>query len=96
MILYHFLALQYCFATLQQLNFEEDGEHKMLVFAFGVGHARSICEQFNDLAGEKVADWIGVQSSVTKDDGSSVTIGRSEPENERVLKRFKAGDFRLV
>lgn len=89
-------AISDAHGKLQQLNFEEDGEHKMLVFAFGVGHARSICEQFNDLAGEKVADWIGVQSSVTKDDGSSVTIGRSEPENERVLKRFKAGDFSVL
>ena len=81
---------------LQQLNFEEDGQHKMLVFAFGVKHAKSICEQFNDLAGEKVADWIGVQSSVTKDDGTSETIGRAEAENEKVLSQFKRGKFSVL
>lgn len=89
-------AISDAHGKLQQLNFEEDGQHKMLVFAFGVGHAKSICEQFNDLAGEKVADWIGVQSSVSKEDGTSVTVGRSEPENERVLKRFKQGEFNVL
>lgn len=89
-------AISDAHSKLQQLNFEEDGQHKMLVFAFGVGHAKSICEQFNDLAGEKVANWIGVQSTVTKDDGSSVTVGRSEAENERVLKKFKDGEFSVL
>tara|TARA_S200002703_G_scaffold158575_1_gene169311 strand:- start:527 stop:2413 length:1887 start_codon:yes stop_codon:yes gene_type:complete len=89
-------AISDAHSKLQHLNFNEDGQHKMLVFAFGVGHAKSICEQFNDLAGEKVADWIGVQSTVTKEDGSSTTTGRSEPENERVLASFKAGDFNVL
>lgn len=89
-------AISDAHSKLQHLNFNEDGQHKMLVFAFGVGHAKSICEQFNDLAGEKVADWIGVQSTVTKEDGSSTTIGRSEPENERVLASFKAGNFNVL
>lgn len=89
-------AISDAHSKLQHLNFNEDGQHKMLVFAFGVGHAKSICEQFNDLAGEKVADWIGVQSTVTKEDGSSTTTGRSEPENERVLASFKAGNFNVL
>ena len=89
-------AISDAHGKLIELNFQNEGQHKMLVFAFGVGHAKSICEQFNDLAGAKVADWIGVQSTVDKGDGTSVTTGRSEAENENVLRRFKAGDFNVL
>lgn len=89
-------AILDAWAHLNHLNNENEGQHKMLVFAMGVGHAKAVCEQFNDIAGEKVADWIGVQSTVMKDDGTTVVIGRSEADNERTLDRFKAGDFSVL
>jgi len=81
---------------LDELNAENQGQHKMLVFALGVGHAKSVCDQMNDIAGAKVADWIGVQSTVVRDDGTKKVIGRSESENRSVLQRFKDGQFNVL
>jgi superfamily II DNA or RNA helicase len=89
-------ALLDAWGRLLSLNSESNGQHKMLVFALGVGHAKSICEQMNAIAEEKVADWIGVQSTICLDDGSTKAIGRPEKENKAVLDAFKAGDFSVL
>lgn len=93
---YLYKAILDPYIKLNQLNAEQPGEHKMLVFAMGVGHAKSVCEQVNGIAGEKIADWIGVQSTVERDDGKAVVIGRSEKENKDVLDKFKSGEFNVL
>jgi superfamily II DNA or RNA helicase len=93
---YLYKAILDAYMMLNQLNIAQPGEHKMIAFAMGVGHAKAVCDQINGIAGKKVADWIGVQSSVTKDDGSSVTIGRSDKENKAILDNFKAGKFNVL
>ena len=89
-------ALSDATGKLDELNAENYGQHKMLVFTLGIEHAKSVCEQMNDIAGAKVADWIGVQSTVIRDDGSKKVIGRSESENRLILQRFKEGQFNVL
>jgi hypothetical protein len=81
---------------LDSLNEKQPGQHKMLIFALGVRHAKSICEQMNMIAGDNIANWIGVQSTVTCDDGTTKTIGRPEAENKRILDDFKADKFNVL
>ncbi len=89
-------ALLDAWGRLDSLNQRQPGEHKMLVFALGVKHAKSICEQMNTIAGDKVADWIGVQSAVQLDDGSTKSIGRPETENKQILDDFKSNKFNVL
>jgi superfamily II DNA or RNA helicase len=93
---YLYKAILDAYIKLIELNTAQQGQHKMIVFAMGVGHAKTVCDQINGIAGEKVADWIGVQSSVPKDDGTIVTIGRSDKDNKTVLENFKAGKFNVL
>ena len=79
-------------SKLEELNSEHPGEHKMLVFALGVRHAQSICEQLQSIAPQLKADWIGTLSA----DQSGRQLGRSEAENETVLTRFKRGEIQIL
>ena len=79
-------------SKLEELNTEQPGEHKMLVFALGVRHAQAICEQIKSVAPQLQADWIGTQS--TDRDGKQ--HGRSDSENETVLARFKRGEITIL
>ena len=58
---------------LLELNQFSPGQHKMIVFALGVGHAKKICEQLNSLAGESIADWISASARE-----SSAAVGSSK------------------
>jgi len=89
-------ALLDAWGKLQELNMEQDAQHKMLVFAMGVGHAKAVCDQMNAIAGSKVADWIGVQSTVPLEDGTSKSIGKNEKENDKVLEQFKDGAINVL
>jgi superfamily II DNA or RNA helicase len=89
-------ALLDAWGMLDSLNAEQPGEHKMLVFAMGVKHAKSICEQMNMIAGDNIANWIGVQSTVQCDDGTLKSIGRPEAENKQILDDFKANKFNVL
>lgn len=71
-------------------------QHQMLVAAMGVRHAEAICKQLNDLAGEKIADWIGTQTKVIKEDGTTVNAGRPEPENEKILNEYKGNKLKAL
>lgn len=93
---YLYKAILDAYMKLNELNTLHQGQHKMLVFAMGVGHAKSVCEQINSIAGEKIADWIGVQSTIDRGDGVPVTIGRPEKENTAVLEKFKSGEFSVL
>lgn len=77
---------------LELLNNEQPGEHKMLVFALGVRHAQSICDQIRYVAPHLKADWIGTMST----DREGNQNGRSDNENESVLSRFKKGDLQVL
>jgi superfamily II DNA or RNA helicase len=79
-------------SKLEELNTEQPGEHKMLVFALGVRHAQAICEQIKSVAPQLQADWIGTQA--TDRDGKQ--HGRSDSENETVLARFKRGEITIL
>lgn len=79
-------------SKLEELNVEHPGEHKMLVFALGVRHAQSICDQIQSIAPQLKADWIGTQA--TDRDGKQT--GRSDAENETVLARFKRGELQVL
>lgn len=79
-------------AKLEQLNTQDAGEHKMLVFALGVRHAQAICDQIQFIAPQLKADWIGTQA--TDRDGKQA--GRSDAENETVLARFKRGELQVL
>lgn len=79
-------------SKLEELNVEHPGEHKMLVFALGVRHAQSICDQIQSVAPQLKADWIGTQT--TDRDGKQG--GRSDAENETVLARFKRGELQAL
>lgn len=85
-------ALLNAVQKLEELNTEHPGEHKMLVFALGVRHAQSICEQLQSIAPQLKADWIGTMSA----DQSGRQLGRSEAENETVLARFKRGEIQIL
>lgn len=79
-------------SKLEELNSEQAGEHKMLVFALGVRHAQAICDQIQSIAPQLKADWIGTQA--TDRDGKQ--SGRSDAENETVLARFKRGELQIL
>lgn len=79
-------------SKLEELNAEHPGEHKMLVFALGVRHAQSICDQIQAIAPQLKADWIGTMSV----DQLGKQHGRSEVENESVLSRFKKGELQVL
>ena len=83
-------------AELDNLQVGKPKEHKMLVFAMGVSHAKLICDQINRISDKKRADWIGVQSTIKKDDNTSVQIGRSEKINTQVIEDFKEGKFDVL
>ena len=83
-------------AELDNLQVDKPKEHKMLVFAMGVSHAKLICDQINRISDKKRADWIGVQSIIKKDDNTSVQIGRSEKINTQVIEDFKEGKFDVL
>lgn len=77
---------------LEELNERHPGEHKMLVFALGVRHAQTICEQIKCVAPHLQADWIGTQAT----DRNGNQHGRSDAENETVLARFKRGEITIL
>lgn len=79
-------------SKLEELNAEQSGEHKMLVFALGVRHAQSICDQIQFIAPHLKADWIGTMSV----DRNGQQNGRSEAENETVLAQFKRGEIQIL
>lgn len=79
-------------SKLEELNTEQPGEHKMLVFALGVRHAQAICEQIKSVAPQLQADWIGTQAA----DRDGKQHGRSDSENETVLARFKRGEITIL
>lgn len=83
-------------AQLDNLQVNNTKEHKMLVFAMGVSHAKLICDQINRISDKKRADWIGVQSTIKKNDNTSVQIGRSEKINTQVIEDFKEGKFDVL
>lgn len=85
-------ALLNAVQKLEELNVEHAGEHKMLVFALGVRHAQSICEQLQSIAPQLKADWIGTMSA----DQTGRQLGRNEAENETVLARFKRGEIQIL
>ena len=76
-------------AQLDNLQADKPKEHKMLVFGLGVSHAKLICDQINKISDRKRADWIGVQSTIKKDDDTSIQIGRSDRVNNQVIENFK-------
>lgn len=79
-------------SKLEQLNMQDPGQHKMLVFAMGVRHAQTICEQLQAIAPQLRADWIGTMAT----DREGRQNGRSEVENEGVLSRFKKGELQIL
>ena len=79
-------------SKLEQLNVQNQGEHKMLVFALGVRHAQTICEQLQAIAPQLKADWIGTMAT----DRNGRQSGRSEVENESVLSRFKRSELQIL
>jgi superfamily II DNA or RNA helicase len=79
-------------SKLEELNTEHPGEHKMLVFALGVRHAQSICDQIQSVAPQLKADWIGTISL----DKEGRQHGRSDVENDSVLARFKKGEVQVL
>ena len=85
-------ALLNAVQKLEGLNDDDPGEHKMLVFAMGVRHAQTICDQLQSIAPHFKADWIG--TSFTDREGRQG--GRSEIENKAVLTRFKKGDTQIL
>jgi len=83
-------------AQLDNLQLLKPKEHKMLVFGMGVSHAKLICDQINKISDKKRADWIGVQSTVKKDDDTSFQIGRSDKVNNQVIENFKKGEIDVL
>ena len=83
-------------AQLDNLQADKPKEHKMLVFGLGVSHAKLICDQINKISDRKRADWIGVQSTIKKDDNTSIQIGRSDKVNNQVIENFKKGDIDVL
>ena len=83
-------------AQLDNLQADKPKEHKMLVFGLGVSHAKLICDQINKISDRKRADWIGVQSTIKKDDDTSIQIGRSDKVNNQVIENFKKGDIDVL
>lgn len=79
-------------SKLEELNSEHPGEHKMLVFALGVRHAQTICDQIQFIAPQLKGDWIGTQST----DREGRQNGKSDNENETVLARFKRGELQIL
>jgi superfamily II DNA or RNA helicase len=80
-------------AMLNELNNNQPGEHKMIIFALGVRHAQSICDQIKAFAPDLKADWMGTNGT---DRASGESIGRSDMENETVLARFKRGELQVL
>lgn len=85
-------ALLNAISKLEELNITQPGEHKMLVFALGVRHAQSICEQLQSIAPHLSSDWIGTMS--TAQDGKQ--HGRTDADNETVLAKFKRGELQIL
>jgi superfamily II DNA or RNA helicase len=79
-------------SKLEELNSEHPCQHKMLVFALGVRHAQTICDQIQFIAPQLKADWIGTQST----DREGRQNGKSESDNETVLARFKRGEIQIL
>ena len=85
-------ALLNAVQKLEELNSNQQGEHKMLIFALGVRHAQAICDQLQGVAPQLRVDWIGTMST----DKEGRQSGRSELENEDVLKKFKKGEVHVL
>lgn len=85
-------ALLNAVQQLEELNSCQPGEHKMLIFALGVRHAQSICDQLKGVAPHLRVDWIGTMST----DKGGTQHGRSELENEDVLRKFKKGEVHVL
>ena len=79
-------------SKLEELNSEHPGQHKMLVFALGVRHAQTICDQIQFIAPQLNGDWIGTQST----DREGRQNGKSDNDNETVLARFKRGELQVL
>lgn len=71
------------FSCWQYKEMMNPGQHQMIVYAADCSHAQELSRIFNDLAGERIADWVG-----------SGPNGRSEKTNRQILDRFLGrGDF---
>ncbi len=83
----------YAYQQLLEAQIDDD-RASMIVFAMSVKHAETVAASFNSLAGERVADYIGVQAA-----GSAVSTdpqGKSDRDNRATIERFKAGQLRVL
>lgn len=66
-----------CYSTWLHKESLFPGQHQIIIYAMDCSHAEDLAKTFNDLAGEKIAEWIG-----------SGPNGRSEKINAGILDRF--------
>jgi len=59
-------------------NARHSGQHQILGFGMGCDHIKMLAQQFNTVAGDGFADWVGVARP-------------SQEENKAIIQRFKDG-----